>query len=68
MQHQAHFRFDHANDITIGRGRIVYEPAYDVWALPGGKKTYIKAEAEKVAQAIDEITTRQEEAARRAVK
>ena len=54
-----HFKFDHPNDIQIGWGRIVYEPAYDVWALSGGKKTYSRAEAEVVAKAIDEVTTKQ---------
>jgi len=56
---KATFQFDHPNDIQIGWGRIVYEPAYDVWALPGGTKTYIREEAVAVAKAIDEITAKQ---------
>ena len=63
-----YFRFEHPNDITIGYGRIVYEPAYEAWALPGGEKTKDRTRAEAVAKAIDEITARQQEAAKRAMR
>jgi hypothetical protein len=33
------FRFDHPKDIMIGKGRIVYEPSYETWILPGGIRT-----------------------------
>jgi antirestriction protein ArdC len=56
---KAVFKFNHPNDINIGWGRIVYEPAYDAWALPGGRKTYVRGEAESVATAIHELTTKQ---------
>lgn len=65
---KTYFRFDHPNDITIGKGRVIYEPAYEAWALPGGEKTKDRARAEAVAKEINEITVRQEEAARRAVR
>jgi hypothetical protein len=54
-----YFRFNHPKDITIGRGRIVYEPAYECWILPGGVRTYEQARAELVARTIDEVTTKQ---------
>ena len=65
---KTYFRFDHPNDILIGTGRVVYEPAYEAWALPGGEKTKDRARAEAVAKEINEITVRQEEAAKRVYK
>lgn len=62
------FRFDHLNDILIGAGRIVYEPAYEAWALPGGAKTKDREKAEDMARMINEITIRQQEALRAAAK
>jgi hypothetical protein len=63
-----YFRFDHPSDIIIGRGRIVYEPAYEAWILPGGLRTQSRDRAEGVANKINEITLRWEETARRAVR
>jgi hypothetical protein len=62
------FRFGHPSDIIIGRGRIVYEPAYEAWILPGGLRTQSRDRAEGVAHKINEITLRQEDTARRAVR
>lgn len=53
------FRFENPNDIVIGTGRIVYEPAYEAWALPSGAKTKDREKAEDIARTIDEITTRE---------
>jgi hypothetical protein len=57
---KSYFKFNHPNDITIGWGRIIYERAYGVWVLPGGEHTDDRARAEAVAQAIDEMTTKQD--------
>jgi hypothetical protein len=66
------FKFDHANDITIGKGRIVYEPAYEAWILPGGLRTTNRGRAEEVATIINEIFIKQakdlEAASRRVLK
>ena len=62
------FRFDHPSDIIIGRGRVVYEPAYEAWILPGGLRMQSRDRAEGVAHKINEITLRWEETARRAVR
>jgi hypothetical protein len=56
---KTYFRFDHPNDILIGTGRVVYEPAYEAWALPGGEKTKDRQKAEDMARTIDEITARE---------
>lgn len=63
-----YFRFEHPNDIVIGTGRIVYEPAYEAWALPGGTKTKDRQKAEEMARTIDEITALQVERMRAAMK
>ena len=63
-----YFRFDHPKDIMIGRGRIVYEPSYETWILPGGIRTRDQVRAELMAKTIDEITVRQEESKRKAVR
>jgi hypothetical protein len=60
------FRFNHPNDITIGAGRVIYEPAYEAWVLPGGAKTKVRKRAEDVAKAIDGLAAR-EEALRKAL-
>lgn len=62
------FRFDHHKDIMIGKGRIVYEPAYEAWILPGGIRTRDPVRAELMAKTINEMTMRQEEAKRKAVR
>ncbi len=62
-----YFRFDHPEDIVIGNGRIVYEPAYEAWALPGGFKTKIREKAEDMARTIDAIAAREVEAKRAAL-
>lgn len=56
------FRFDHHKDIMIGKGRIVYEPAYEAWVLPGGIRTRDQARAELMAKTIHEMTLKQENA------
>ena len=68
------FQFKHPNDITIGRGRIIWaealtyegkHPPYqgetfpEGWVLPGGVRTQDRALAEAVAKQIDEIAARQ---------
>ena len=63
-----YFRFDHPKDIMIGRGRIVYEPSYETWILPGGIRTRDQVRAELMAKTIDEITVRQEGSKRKAVR
>ena len=63
-----YFRFDHPKDIMIGRGRIVYEPSYETWILPGGIRTRDQARAELMAKTISDITIRQEESKRKAVR
>jgi ADP-ribose pyrophosphatase YjhB (NUDIX family) len=68
MKMKEYFQFKHPNDITIGKGRVVYASTYEAWALPGGEKTKDRTRAEAVAKEINEIALRQEEAARRAVR
>jgi hypothetical protein len=63
-----YFRFDHPKDIMIGKGRIVYEPSYETWILPGGIRTRDQVRAELMAKTINEITIRQEESKRKAVR
>ena len=53
------FRFEHPENITIGKGRVVYESAYEAWILPGGLHVQDRARAEAVAKEINEITIRQ---------
>ena len=67
-ENKEYFRFDHHKDIMIGKGRIVYEPAYEAWILPGGIRTRDQARAELMAKTINEMTMRQEEAKRKAVR
>jgi hypothetical protein len=54
--------FDHAKNITVGRGRILYDETGGVkngqwhppgWVLPGGARTGDVVEAYKAAEAID---------------
>jgi len=58
-KHEANFRFDNPNDIQYGWGRVVYEPAYEAWILPGSIRTRDRSYAEEVAKRIDDITRRQ---------
>lgn len=58
-ENREYFKFDHPNDITVGHGRIVYEPACEAWILPGGKRTKDRAHAEEVASKINNITRNQ---------
>ncbi len=69
------FRFEHPNDILIGKGRIIYAPEtfkyigvhpeyqnhtfLEGWVLPGGIRTRDRARAEAAARAIDAMETNQ---------
>lgn len=60
------FQFDHENDITIGRGRIVYSTGgieggryyAPGWVLPGGGRTIRKETAQDWARWIDRESRR----------
>lgn len=78
------FRFDHPNDISIGRARIVYEkdvlkyegkhPAHqghvflEGWVLPGGIRTRDRELAEEAARNIDKMITKQIKAEQAAIR
>ena len=69
------FRFDHPNDIVIGKGRIIYAPEVlkyegkhppyqgqtflEGWVLPGGVRTQDRACAEEAARVIDAMAVKQ---------
>ena len=45
----------HHHNVVIGRGRIIAVKGAG-WALPGGRLTSERSEAERVARAIDQFT------------
>ena len=57
-------RFDHPNDMTVGKARVIYAPAVmgyskpihpEAWVLPGGRRTQDKIEAYRAAQWLNEL-------------
>ncbi len=57
-------RFDHPENITVGKARVIYALAVigfskviypEGWVLPGGRRTQDKIEAYRAAEAMDQM-------------
>ena len=57
-------RFDHPENITVGKARVIYALAVigfskviypEGWVLPGGRRTQQLADAQAVAAAMDKL-------------
>ena len=60
-QTQISLAFSHPNNITVGKGRIIWAPSVgpfipEGWVLPGGLRTTDRDEAWAAAMGIDRLS------------